>query len=68
MFFTWLGHQAERQDAVGAFARYAVNDKIFPRHAKRLYMLLLRYDGMPEQRAGAKIAHREWRKSRKAAA
>lgn len=67
-FFSWLGQQAERNDRVGAFARYALADKVFPRTACRLYLFLLRYEGMPEQRAGAKLAHREWRRSRKVAA
>lgn len=67
-FFVWLGHQVERRDSVGAFARYAVKDKVFPRLEWRLYYFLLRYEGMPSQRAGAKIAHREWRRARKEAA
>lgn len=67
-FFSWLGHQVARQDRIGTFARYAVTDKVFPRGAWRLHFFLLRYEGMPEQRAGAKAAHREWRKSRKKAA
>lgn len=65
-FFTWLGHQVERRDRVGAFARYAINDRVFPRREWRLYLFLLRYEGMPVQREGAKLAHREWRKVRKA--
>lgn len=64
-FFGWLGRQTERQDRIGAFARYAVSDRVFPRHASRLHLLLLRYEGMPEQRTGAKLAHREWRRVRK---
>jgi hypothetical protein len=67
-FFAWLGQQVERKDRVGAFARYAVADKVFPRTAWRLSMFLMRYEGMPEQRAGAKVAHREWRRARKQAA
>lgn len=66
-FFTWLGQQVERQDDIGVFARYAVRDKVFPRNADKLNLLLLRYQGMPEQRAGAKIAHAEWRRVRRAA-
>lgn len=66
-FFVWLGLQVQRRDRVGAFARYAVGDKVFPRSAWRLHYFLLRYEGMPEQRAGAKIAHREWRRVRAAA-
>lgn len=67
-FFGWLGQQVERRDQVGAFARYAVADKVFPRHARHLHLYLLRYQGMPEQREGAKLAHREWRLQRKKAA
>ena len=67
-FFSWLGQQVDRQDRVGAFARYAIADKVFPRTAWRLHYFLLRYEGMPEQRAGAKLAHREWRRVRKQAA
>lgn len=64
-FFEWLGCQAERSDRVGAFARYALKDRVFPRQEWRLRFFLLRYEGMPEQRAGAKRAHREWRAVRK---
>lgn len=67
-FFAWLGQQADRHDPVGAFARYAVRDKIFPRTTNRLHLVLLRYEHLPAQREGAKAAHREWRRSRKAAA
>ena len=66
-FFTWLGEQTVRYDAVGVFARYAVKDKVFPRTAKHLHLFLLRYEGMP-QREAAKMAHREFRKGRKAEA
>jgi hypothetical protein len=65
-FFEWLGQQVERQDDVGAFARYAVRDRAFPRHVRRLGDILLRYEGMPIQRIGAKRAHRAWRKERTA--
>lgn len=64
-FFEWLGQQVDRRDRVGAFARYAVADRVFPRHAWRLHLFLLRYEGMPEQRTGAKLAHREWRQAKK---
>ncbi len=67
-FYAWLCQQAERNDDVGAFARYAAKDRIFPRHARKLNLFLLRYDGMPEQRSGAKLAHREWRRSRRVGA
>ena len=67
-FFAWLGRQTVRQDAVGTFARYAVKDRLFPREARKLVLFLLRYEGMPEQRAGVKLAHREWRRVRKQAA
>jgi hypothetical protein len=63
-FFTWLSKQTSRQDAVGAFARYAIKDKVFPRAKWQLFYFLARYEGMPEQRRGVKLAHREWRKSR----
>lgn len=63
-FFEWLGQQAGRQDACGAFARFAVRDRIFPRQARRLNLFLQRYEHMPEQRAGVKLAHREWRELR----
>ena len=66
-FFGWLGQQVERQDEVGVFARYAVRDKIFPRQARKLNLFLLRYQGMPEQREGVKVAHRAWRQSRRVA-
>ena len=64
-FFTWLGQQVGRQDRIGAFARYAVADKVFPRTARHLHLFLLRYEGLPEQREGVKHAHREWRQTRK---
>lgn len=64
-FFAWLGQQAARQCAVGAFARYALSDRAFPRTEWRLYIFLHRYQGMPAQRQGVKVAHREWRRSRK---
>ena len=64
-FFDWLGQQTERQDRVGAFARYAVADRAFPRSHQRLDVFLSRYEGMPDQRDGVKHAHREWRKARK---
>lgn len=67
-FFSWLGRQVERQDEVGAFARFAVRDKVFPRRGRKLVLFLQRYEGMPEQRAGAKAAHREWRRARRSAA
>lgn len=65
-FYDWLGRQTGRDDAVGAFARYAVKDRVFPREINKLVWLLSRYEGMPEQREGVKIAHREWRKARQA--
>lgn len=64
-FFRWLSQQVERRDHIGVFARYAVADKVFPRKATKLHLFLLRYEGMPEQRRLAKLAHREWRKSKK---
>ncbi len=67
-FYRWLCQQVDRDDRVGVFARYACADKVFPRHSWRLYHFLLRYEGMPEQRRGAKLAHREWRRARKEAA
>lgn len=67
-FFNWLGRQTARADDVGAFARYAVKDRLFPRGARKLVLFLLRYEGMPEQREAVKVAHREWRRSRKVAA
>lgn len=66
-FYGWLCQQIKRSDRVGAFARYAVADRVFPRQSWRLQDFLLRYEGMPEQRSGAKIAHREWRRRRQAA-
>lgn len=63
-FFDWLSQQVTRTDRIGIFARYAVADKVFPRSAWRLGLFLLRYEGMPEQRAGVKLAHREWRQCR----
>lgn len=67
-FFAWLGQQTERRDRVGDFARYAVADRVFPRQTHRLHLVLLRYEGMPKQREGAKLAHREWRQVKKVAA
>lgn len=64
-FYGWLCGQTAREDGVGTFARYAVNDKVFPRAEWRLGRFLSRYEGMPEQRAGAKVAHREWRRVRR---
>jgi len=66
-FFEWLGQQVERRDHVGAFARFAVADRVFPRQYNQLYFFLLRYEGMPAARAGVKAAHREWRRQRHAA-
>ena len=67
-FFAWLLTQSGRTDAVGAFARHAAKDRLCPRKTNRLYVFLLRYEGLPEQRAGAKLAHREWRRTVKAVA
>lgn len=67
-FYAWLRQQDGRQDVVGAFARYAVRDRLFPQHARKLVMFLIRYEGMPEQREAVKIAHREWRNARRKAA
>lgn len=64
-FYAWLGRQTPRTDEVGAFARYAVRDKLFPRGARKLVLFLSRYEGMPTQREGVKLAHREWRRWRK---
>lgn len=64
-FYAWLGQQVERQDDVGAFARYAVRDKIFPRQARKLVLFLTRYEGMPDKREAVKVAHREWRQRRR---
>lgn len=64
-FFDWLSRQASRPDPVGAFAKYAIKDKIFPRTKNELHVLLLRYEHMPEQREAAKVAHAEWRKTRR---
>lgn len=64
-FFAWLSQQISRSDPIGVFARYAVKDKIFPKTAKHLYLYLLRYEGLPAQREGVKLAHAEWRKTRR---
>lgn len=63
-FYAWLCGQTARTDEVGAFARYAVKDRLFPKEARKLVLFLLRYEGMPVQRGAAKLAHREWRKMR----
>ena len=64
-FYSWLSRQIERQDDVGAFARYAARDKILARLPDvDLHVLLARFEGMPEQREAVKIAHREWRRQR----
>lgn len=60
-FFNWLVQQTSRADDVGTFARYAASDKAFPRQRSELHVVLLRYEGMPTHRDGAKQAHREWR-------
>lgn len=67
-FFAWLSLQTDRLDEIGAFARYAVGDRAFPRPAWRLSTFLSRYEGMPTQRGAVKLAHREWRKIRKVVA
>lgn len=64
-FYMWLSQQTERRDAVGVFARFAVRDRVFPRDNSRLHICLSRYEGMPEQRNGVKLAHREWRRTRR---
>ncbi len=64
-FYAWLARQVERTDDVGDFARYAVKDRLFPRDARKLVLFLMRYEGMREQRNGAKLAHREWRMHRR---
>lgn len=64
-FFAWLGQQTERRDSVGALARHAVRDKIFPRHAWRLHIFLLRYQHIPDLREACKQAHAEWRRARR---
>ena len=66
-FLEWLEIQLVRTDPIGAFARYALKqDKIFPREkCHRLHILLLRYEHMPVQRTGAKLAHAEWRRARR---
>lgn len=64
-FYEWLGQQAERQDDVGAFARSALRDRVFPREVNKLGLLLSRYDGLPERRELVKIAHREWRRAKR---
>lgn len=67
-FYGWLSRQVERQDRIGVFARYAVKDRVFPRTKSQLFLILLRYEGMPEQREAAKLAHREWRSRPKVSA
>lgn len=65
-FYAWLSRQTERQDPVGAFARYAAKDKILARLPDvDLHVLLSRFDGLPEQREMVKVAHREWRQQRR---
>ena len=64
-FFSWLGRQTARTDDIGAFARYAAKDRLFPKGARKLVLFLMRYEGMPEQRSGVKLAHREWRQFKK---
>lgn len=67
-FYEWLSQQLTRPDGTGAFARYAVKDKLFPRKARHLYLFLLRYEGLPDQRQAVKKAHAEWRQARRNAA
>jgi hypothetical protein len=67
LFFDWLSRQSSRNDDVGAFARYALKDKLFPRRKKHLYYVLLRYEGLPALRTQAKRAHAEYRAARKSA-
>lgn len=65
LFFDWLEGQSGRTDVVGNLARHAVRDKIFPRGARRLYIVLLRYEHLPELRQAAKQAHAEWRRHKR---
>ncbi len=66
MFFTWIAAQTQRTDDVGEFARHVVKDKIFPRYTSHLYLILLRYEGLPRLRGLAKRAHTEFRRARRA--
>lgn len=61
-FYSWLCQQTMRTDPVGRLAAFAVKDRIFPRHTRRLHILLLRFEHMPPQRHALKLAHAEWRK------
>ena len=63
LFYEWLGLQTSRRDPVGDFARYARKDKVFPIHARKLHLFLLRYEGLPLKQALVKRAHREWRRN-----
>lgn len=63
-FYPWLARQAGRADAVGAFARAAVKDPIYPRYADALGTILRRYEHDHEHREMAKHAHRAWRRER----
>lgn len=61
-FYAWLSRQTARQDAVGALARFAVKDRVFPREVRKLVILMKRFEGRPEFQASVKIAHAEWRR------
>ena len=73
MFYAWLLAQCERADAVGIVAQAASKDLQFPRKANRLHILLRYFDAAPESRRAAapelrkamKLAHAEWRKTKK---
>lgn len=65
-FYDWLTPQSRRDDAIGALARHAFKDKLFPRNARHLYLFLLRYEGLPVLRAAVIRAHAEYRRTRKA--
>lgn len=60
-FYGWLQTQSKRADDVGALARHAQKDRLFPRRAKRLYLFLSRYDGQHTLRDAVKLAHTEYR-------
>lgn len=68
MFYAWLQAQRGRADVVGRLAHRAATDPLFPRHTKRLHLLLTYGDLYPEWRESVKIAHAEWRRAQRGAA
>lgn len=65
MFYAWLHVQRTRLDDVGRFAMFVAGDKTYPRRSHRLYLLLKYCGGNAELRRLTKLAHAEWRRTRR---